>query len=77
MATRKNPAAVQLGRKGGRASARSRASSLTDYDRAAIGKRLAEARWEKWREEHPEKARASEARRTKRAKKAPSKKRGS
>jgi len=66
---RKNPAAVALGKRGGRASAKSRLAAMTDEDRTAIGKRMVEARWAKYRKEHPEKAKASESRRKKRAEK--------
>jgi hypothetical protein len=41
--TRKNPAAVALGRKGGR----SRAQKLSPNERSESARRAAEARWEK------------------------------
>jgi len=43
MATKKNAAAVQLGRKGGKA----RASNLTAEQLAEIGRKAAAARWSK------------------------------
>jgi hypothetical protein len=64
---RKDPAAVSLGRKGGRKSAESRLPKLTQEQRQEIGRRLANSRWEKWRKEHPTKATETEVRRQKRA----------
>jgi hypothetical protein len=43
MAKRKNPAAVALGRKGGRNSRK----NLTPEKRAALAKKAADARWKK------------------------------
>jgi hypothetical protein len=63
---RKDPAAVSLGKKGGKASAAVRIPGMTDKDRAEIGRKLAKGRWEKWMREHPEKAAEAEARRYKR-----------
>jgi hypothetical protein len=64
---RKDPAAVRLGRKGGRKSAEARLPKLTPEQRQEIGRRLANTRWEKWRKEHPAKATKTEVRRQKRA----------
>jgi hypothetical protein len=43
MAKRKNPAAVQLGRRG----AKARMSKMTPEARSEVGKKAAAARWEK------------------------------
>jgi len=63
---RKNPAAVQLGRKGGKASGKAKLK-LSPEERAAIGKRLSEARWEQWLIDNPDKAEEAMERRRKRA----------
>jgi hypothetical protein len=47
MAKRKNPAAVALGRKGGKKGGRARAANLTAEQLAAIGRMGAAARWAK------------------------------
>jgi hypothetical protein len=47
MAKRKNPAAVALGRKGGKAKVAKGFSALTDEQRSAVAKRAAAARWKK------------------------------
>jgi hypothetical protein len=41
----KNPAAVELGRRGGLKGGKARAESMTPEERSAIAKRAAEARW--------------------------------
>jgi hypothetical protein len=41
----KNPAAVELGRLGGRKGGKARASKLTPEQRSAIAKKAAAARW--------------------------------
>lgn len=41
----KNPAAVELGRLGGKKGGRARADKMTDAERSAVAKRAAEARW--------------------------------
>lgn len=41
----KNPAAVELGRKGGLKGGKARADSMTPQQRSAAAKRAAEARW--------------------------------
>jgi hypothetical protein len=41
----KNPAAVELGRKGGLKGGKARAQSMTPEERSAAAKRAAEARW--------------------------------
>ena len=45
MAKRKNPAAVALGRKGGKKGGKARAANLTAEQLAAIGRMGAAARW--------------------------------
>jgi hypothetical protein len=47
MAKRKNPAAVALGRKGGKKGGKARAANLTADELAAIGRMGAAARWAK------------------------------
>jgi hypothetical protein len=47
MGTKKNPAAVALGRKGGRAKVKKGTAMLTKAERVAQGKAGAEARWGK------------------------------
>jgi hypothetical protein len=42
---RKNPAAVALGRKGGKKGGRARAEKLTPEQRSASARKAAEARW--------------------------------
>lgn len=42
---RKNPAAVALGRKGGKKGGKARAAALTPVERSRIAQRAAEARW--------------------------------
>lgn len=41
----KNPAAVELGRLGGKKGGKARAKSLTAEERSAIAKKAARARW--------------------------------
>ena len=41
----KNPAAVELGRLGGKKGGKARAAKLTAQERSDIGKKGAEARW--------------------------------
>lgn len=60
---KKNPAAVTLGRKGGKNSRK----NLSDEEKRKLARKALEARWSKWRAEHPEKAAASEERRLKRS----------
>jgi hypothetical protein len=43
----KDPAAVELGRKGGLAGGNARAAALSDDDRSDIAKKAATARWSK------------------------------
>jgi len=50
MAKRKNPAAVALGRKGGKKGGKARAANLTPEQLAEIGRMGAAARWAK----HPQ-----------------------
>jgi hypothetical protein len=47
MAKRKNPAAVALGRRGGRKRVPKGFAMLTDEQRKALGKKAAAARWGK------------------------------
>jgi hypothetical protein len=51
MAEEKNPAAVALGKLGGRKGGRARAEKLTPEQRSAIAKKAAEARWAKKRQQ--------------------------
>jgi hypothetical protein len=43
----KDPAAVELGRRGGKKGGKARAEKLTAEQRSAIARRAAEARWNK------------------------------
>ncbi len=43
----KNPAAVELGRLGGKKGGKARAEKLTAEERSEIAKKAADARWEK------------------------------
>lgn len=43
----KNPAAVELGRRGGQKGGKARAENLSAEERSAIAKKAAEARWAK------------------------------
>ena len=47
--SRKNPAAVALGRKGGLASARARMEKMSPERRSEIARKAARARWDKER----------------------------
>jgi len=47
MVRRKNPAAVALGRRGGKKSAAARMEKLTPEQRKAIARNAAQARWQK------------------------------
>lgn len=47
MAKRKNPAAVALGRRGGKIGGKRRAENRTPEELSAIGRKGAEARWGK------------------------------
>ena len=51
MAEEKNPAAVELGRLGGRKGGKARAEKLSPERRKEIAKKAAEARWAKKREQ--------------------------
>jgi len=51
MAEEKNPAAVELGRLGGRKGGNARAEKLSPERRKEIAKKAAEARWAKKRRE--------------------------
>jgi hypothetical protein len=54
MAEEKNPAAVELGRLGGRKGGKARAEKLSPERRREIAKKAAEARWaKKWQQEEP------------------------
>lgn len=50
MGKRKNPAAVALGRKGGKIGGKRRAENRTADELSAIGRKGAEARWGKTKE---------------------------
>jgi len=47
MAKRKNPAAVTLGRKGGKIGGKRRMASMTKEERADLGRKAAKVRWSK------------------------------
>jgi hypothetical protein len=47
---RKNPAAVALGRKGGKKGGPARAASMTAEERSESARRAVAARWERYRE---------------------------
>jgi len=51
MSEEKNPAAVALGKLGGKKGGKARAEKLTPEQRSAIAKKAAEARWAKKREQ--------------------------
>jgi hypothetical protein len=51
MAEEKNPAAVELGRLGGRKGGKARAAKLSPERRREIAKKAAEARWAKKRQQ--------------------------
>ena len=51
MAEEKNPAAVELGRLGGRKGGKARAEKLSPERRTEIAKKAAEARWAKKRQQ--------------------------
>jgi hypothetical protein len=65
---RKNQAAAELGRKGGRKRVPKGFSMMGEKNRKAIARAAIRARWEKWRADNPDKWAASEERRRKRAK---------
>lgn len=46
---KKNPAAVALGRLGGKKGGKARMSTLTAEERSKLGKKAASARWKKTR----------------------------
>jgi hypothetical protein len=50
MAKQKNPAAVELGRFGGRKGGKARDEKLTEMQRIEITRKAARARWAKWRQ---------------------------
>lgn len=68
MTRKKNPAAVALGRLGGKKKGPKGLSAMDEERAAEIRKAGAAARWEKWRKENPEKAKAVAAREAKRKK---------
>ncbi len=51
MTDEKNPAAVELGRLGGKKGGKARAEKLTPEQRSEIAKKAAKARWDKKRRE--------------------------
>jgi hypothetical protein len=51
MAEEKNPAAVALGRLGGRKGGKARSAKLTPEQRSAIAKKAAQGRWAKKRQQ--------------------------
>ena len=51
MSEEKNPAAVELGRLGGKKGGKARAEKLTPEQRSEIAKKAAKARWDKKRRE--------------------------
>jgi hypothetical protein len=53
MAEEKNPAAVALGKLGGRKGGKARAEKLTPEQRSEIAREAAKARWAKKRQQEP------------------------
>ncbi len=51
MSEEKNPAAVELGRLGGKKGGKARAEKLTKEQRSEIARKAAKARWDKKRRE--------------------------
>jgi hypothetical protein len=51
MSEEKNPAAVELGRLGGKKGGRARAAKLTPEERSEIARNAAKARWAKKRQQ--------------------------
>ncbi len=51
MSEEKNPAAVELGRRGGLKGGKARAAKMTKEERSESARKAANARWEKWRRE--------------------------
>ena len=49
----KNPAAVELGRLGGKKGGRARAEKMSQKERSAIARRAAQARWARRDAAHP------------------------
>jgi hypothetical protein len=49
MPKRKDPAAVALGRKGGKKGGPARAKSMTPDERKASARKAVQARWAKWK----------------------------
>lgn len=56
-ASSKDPAAVALGSRGGKATA----LSLSAAQRKASAKKAINARWDRWRAEHPKKKKAGKS----------------
>jgi hypothetical protein len=54
MAEEKNPAAVALGKLGGRKGGKARAEKLTPEQRSEIARKAAKARWAKKRQQEEE-----------------------
>ena len=54
MSEEKNPAAVELGRLGGKKGGKARAEKLSAEERSAIARKAAKARWDKKRREEEE-----------------------
>ena len=54
MAKRKNPAAVALGRKGGKKGGFARAAAMTAEERSEAARKAVQARWEKAKSRKPE-----------------------
>ncbi len=51
MSEEKNPAAVELGRLGGKKGGKARAEKLSAEERSAIARKAAKARWDKKRQQ--------------------------
>jgi hypothetical protein len=50
MSEEKNPAAVELGRRGGKKGGPARAAKMTPEERSESARKAVNARWAKWRE---------------------------
>jgi hypothetical protein len=71
MAQKKNPAAVALGRLGGKKKVPKGLSRMDAEQAASIRKAGAAARWERWRKDNPDKAAAAREAKRRKAKAQP------
>ena len=56
MAKRKNPAAVALGRRGGKKGGQARAANMTPEERSESARKAVQARWERIKNQRGKKA---------------------